>query len=94
MAQATAPAETPVYQDEKEHGSALFPFNIYPCAIPDYFEGVPLHWQNSMELIYVRARRACPGFPQRAGSAGGGYFCTASRDTARLAAVPREADGI
>ena len=54
MAQAAPPAQTPAYQDEKEHGSALFPFNIYPCAIPDDFEGVPLHWQNSMELIYVK----------------------------------------
>lgn len=54
MAQAATPAQTPAYQDEKEHGSALFPFNIYPCAIPDDFEGVPLHWQNSMELIYVK----------------------------------------
>src|SRR5699024_3513437 len=39
---------------EKLHGSALFPFNIYPCTIPDDFDSVPLHWQNSMELIYIK----------------------------------------
>lgn len=43
-----------IYKEEKLHGSALFPFNIYPCTIPDDFDSVPLHWQNSMELIYIK----------------------------------------
>lgn len=54
MAQAYAFTEKELYQEKKEHGSALFPFNIYPCAIPDDFDTVPLHWHNSMELIYIK----------------------------------------
>ena len=51
MPQTSARPEGELYREEKEHGSALFPFNIYPCTIPDDFDSVPLHWQNSMELI-------------------------------------------
>lgn len=32
----------------------MFAFNIYPCTIPLDFASVPLHWQNSMEMIYVK----------------------------------------
>lgn len=42
------------YQEKKQHGSVLFPFNIYPCTIPMDFPSVPLHWHNSMEVIYVK----------------------------------------
>ena len=31
-----------------------FPFNIYPCTIPGDFPQVALHWQESMELIFVK----------------------------------------
>lgn len=41
-------------QETKEHGSALFPFNIYPCTIPEDFPSVPLHWHKNMELIFVK----------------------------------------
>lgn len=54
MAQEWNPAAPDRYKEEKLHGSALFPFNIYPCTIPEDFDTVPLHWQNSMELIYVK----------------------------------------
>lgn len=54
MPQEVTPAGPRIYKEEKLHGSALFPFNIYPCTIPDDFDSVPLHWQNSMELIYVK----------------------------------------
>lgn len=40
--------------EKKQHGSTLFPFNIYPCTIPGDFPSVPLHWQQSMELIYIK----------------------------------------
>ena len=42
------------YQETKQHGSRLFPFNIYPCTIPLDFPAVPLHWHKEMELIYVK----------------------------------------
>ncbi len=42
------------YQELKQHGSRLFPFDIYPCTIPLDFPTVALHWQKSMEIIYVK----------------------------------------
>ena len=45
---------TDVLKEKKQHGSLLFPFNIYPCSIPFDFPSVPLHWQQSMELIYIK----------------------------------------
>ena len=40
--------------ETKRHGSMMFPFNIYPCTIPGDFPTVPLHWQESAELIYIK----------------------------------------
>ena len=31
-----------------------FRFNIYPCTIPGDFRQVAVHWQDSMELIYIK----------------------------------------
>lgn len=45
------------FQEKKQHGSVLFPFNIYPCTIPGDFPSVALHWHKSMELIYVKKGR-------------------------------------
>lgn len=42
------------FQEMKQHGSRLFPFNIYPCTIPGDFPTVALHWQKSMELIFIK----------------------------------------
>lgn len=42
------------YQEKKQHGSRLFPFNIYPCTIPLDFPVVSLHWHKEMELIYIK----------------------------------------
>ncbi len=44
-------------QELKTHGNSNFPFNIYPCSIPLDFTGVPLHWHNDMEIIYVKKGR-------------------------------------
>lgn len=41
-------------EETKRHGSALFPFNIYPCTIPGDFPSVALHWHRSMEVIFVK----------------------------------------
>ena len=45
------------FQEQKEHGNRLFPFDIYPCSIPKDFPTVALHWQKSMELIFVKKGR-------------------------------------
>ena len=42
------------YQETKQHGSRLFPFNIYPCTIPLDFPAVLLHWHRDMELVFVK----------------------------------------
>lgn len=42
------------YQEKKRHGGAGFDFNIYPCTIPVDFPQVALHWQNSMELLFIK----------------------------------------
>ncbi|MDY3985262.1 helix-turn-helix transcriptional regulator [Dysosmobacter sp.] len=52
-----APEHTAPLQETKQHGSVLFPFNIYPCTIPLDFPSVSLHWHKSMELIYVKKGR-------------------------------------
>lgn len=44
----------PTLRETKKHGAAWFPFNIYPCAIPLDFTQVALHWQDSMELVFVK----------------------------------------
>ena len=47
----------PTLRETKKHGAAWFPFNIYPCAIPVDFTQVPLHWQDSMEVVFVKKGR-------------------------------------
>lgn len=43
------------FEETKAHGDALFPFNIYPCTIPDDFPSVALHWHRYMEIIFVKS---------------------------------------
>ena len=47
----------PTLRETKKHGAAWFLFNIYPCAIPLDFTQVALHWQDSMELVFVKKGR-------------------------------------
>lgn len=42
------------YHETKRHSNTMFAFNVYPCTIPTDFTFVPLHWQDSMEMIYVK----------------------------------------
>lgn len=45
---------TMAYHETKRHADTMFAFNVYPCTIPQDFSFVPLHWQDSMELIYIK----------------------------------------
>lgn len=45
------------YHETKEHAGKDFPFNIYPCAIPQDFRQVPVHWHEDMEIIAVKKGR-------------------------------------
>lgn len=42
------------YHEEKKHTDTMFAFNIYPCTIPLDFSFVPLHWQDGVEIIFVK----------------------------------------
>lgn len=42
------------YQEKKTHFDTSFPYNTYPCCIPQDFQSVPLHWHPEMEIIYVK----------------------------------------
>lgn len=44
----------PAYQETKRHSDTMFAYNVYPCTIPADFTFVPLHWQDSTEIIYVK----------------------------------------
>ncbi|MEZ3433393.1 MAG: AraC family transcriptional regulator [Lachnospiraceae bacterium] len=44
----------PAYRETKHHTDAMFALNVYPCTIPADFTFVPLHWHDSMEIIYVK----------------------------------------
>jgi len=44
----------PAYHETKRHSDTMFAYNIYPCTIPSDFTFVPLHWQDSMEIIYIK----------------------------------------
>ena len=39
------------YHETKQHTTAEFPYNTYPCSIPLDFTRVPLHWHDELELI-------------------------------------------
>lgn len=46
--------EQELLQEKKQHGAAWFAFNLYPCTIPRDFPQVALHWQDSMELVFIK----------------------------------------
>lgn len=45
------------YHEGKDHGQPDFPYNTYLCTIPLDFPEVPVHWQDEIELIYVKKGR-------------------------------------
>lgn len=42
------------YQEKKTHFDAAFPYNTFPCCIPQDFLSVPMHWHDEMEIIYIK----------------------------------------
>lgn len=48
------PSRDPAYQEMKRHTDTMFAYNTYPCTIPTDFAFVPIHWHDSMEIIYVK----------------------------------------
>ena len=82
-------------QETKQHGAVRFPFNLYPCTIPGDFPQVALHWQESMELVFVKRGAglvqvgavSCPAYQ-------GDIFYFYARHPPRPAAGRGEADGI
>lgn len=42
------------YHETKHHSDKMFAYNVYPCAIPQDFFFVSMHWQDSVEIIYIK----------------------------------------
>lgn len=42
------------YHETKRHANSMFAYNVYPCTIPLDFTFVPVHWQDSVEIIYIK----------------------------------------
>lgn len=43
----------PAYLETKLHGTHGFPYIVYPGILPEYISGIPHHWHEEMEIIYV-----------------------------------------
>ena len=41
------------YQETQVHGTHGFPYIVYPGILPEYISGIPHHWHEEMEIIYV-----------------------------------------
>lgn len=42
------------YYETKKHTEFMFPYNVYLCTIPNDFPSVFLHWQDTVEIIYIK----------------------------------------
>ena len=64
MKEEHLPNQAPIangYHETKKHTGFLFPYNVYPCTIPDDFPSVSLHWQDTMEIVYIKKGRGRAG---------------------------------
>ena len=43
----------PAYHETKVHGTHGFPFIVYIGILPEDISGIPHHWHEEMEIIYV-----------------------------------------
>lgn len=41
------------YQETKIHGTPGFPYIVYLGILPEHINGIPHHWHEEMEIIYV-----------------------------------------
>ena len=41
------------YHETKVHGTHGFPYIVYLGILPEYISGIPHHWHEEMEIIYV-----------------------------------------
>lgn len=46
-------SRTSTRYENKQHGSAAFPYAVYRSLIPDGMRSYPLHWHNEMEITYI-----------------------------------------
>lgn len=40
-------------KENRQHSSALVPYSVYQCRIPEYYASVPMHWHREFEINYV-----------------------------------------
>ena len=87
-------ADTASLQENKRHGEKWFPFDIYPCTIPKDFPQVALHWQNSVELVFVKKGRGTVQVGLESMTAMAGDLCVCPRCSSWTGADPRRDHGI
>lgn len=79
------------YYETKKHSDTMFAYNVYPCTIPGDFTFVPLHWQDSMEIIYVKRGRGMVQVDQEMFQAEqGDIFLIAPGHLHGMQSLPRE----
>lgn len=79
------------YHEVKRHTDTMFAFNIYPCAMPVDFTFVPLHWQDSVEFIYVKRGKGIVQVDQDAFTAeAGDIFLALPGHLHGMRSIPRE----
>ena len=42
------------YLEKGRHGTPMFPVEYYDCEYPANLAGLPVHWQEEVEVTYVR----------------------------------------
>ncbi len=40
--------------ENRVHTTRKKPYSLYSCAVPDYFNSVPMHWHGEFELNFIR----------------------------------------
>lgn len=40
-------------KENRQHSSALIPYSLYQCRIPEYYASVPMHWHREFEINYI-----------------------------------------
>lgn len=64
------------YHEKINRHDPSFPYQTYPCSIPQDFEQVPLHWHEEMEMIYIKKGQGIimVDFARLVGNAGDIFF--------------------
>ena len=40
-------------KENRQHSSALVPYSLYQCRIPEFYASVPMHWHREFEINHI-----------------------------------------